>query len=667
MLTAKSHQLALRLVLQFALVIFLAACQIKGQVSLDGQPLAGQIVTLTGEGLNLTTETDQRGNYRFNDLAGGFYEVSIQAQGSTTHRVEKVSKQISVTGLDFAISTRTRRITTEGTLTGTVDSNGTLVWKGIPYASAPINDLRWKAARPAESRSGDYLSLAFPPPCPQLAHLQINVPLSQIGDVVGKEDCLYLNIWTPDFATLPQGEERRPVMFWIHGGGNTAGESAIFDGKVLAEKYGVIVVTTNYRLGALGYFSHPALRDNASARLDTTANFALTDLIQALQWLQTNIRAFGGDPERVMIFGESAGAANVGALLASPEAAGLFHRAAMQSGGFGWATRNQAENHVSEGGNPASARELISKLLVADGSAQTLTEAHQLQASMSPSELRTYLLGKSPQQLLADFDGSRFGMYPYPTLIRDGIVLPDSEPYAVFRSGLYNQVPIMTGTNRDESKIFMAFNPEFVPGGLPLLIKDPDYFNLAAHYQSTLWRARAVDEFASATAGQNHPVYAYRFDWDEAPKILWNDLAILIGASHFFEIPFVFNTPDTFTVKIGSPLLFTKAEAEGRQILADSMSSYWAAFAYDGDPGQGVNNTEPATWTPWTQNGDADNIILFDSMNDQGIRMTNSQVSIAGVREALQQEQGFPSSDKQCAWYQMLFGTDAWYDGQCAL
>jgi para-nitrobenzyl esterase len=256
-------------------------------------------------------------------------------------------------------------------------------------------------------------------------------------------------------------------------------------------------------------------------------------------------------------------------------------------------------------------------------------------------------------------------MYPYPSLIRDGILLPDSDPYQLFRSGNYHQVPIMTGTNRDESKIFMAFNPEFVPGGLPLLIKDPDYFNLAAYYQSTLWRARSVDEFARATANQQHAVYAYRFDWDEAPKILWNDLSILIGASHFFEIPFVFNTPDTFTVKLGSPLVFTPSQAEGRQILANSMSSYWAAFAYHGDPGKGVNDSESVAWTPWQDDPDVSNIILFDSINDSGIQMVSSHVSVDGLRDELQQEQGFKDPDKQCAWYQQLFGFDTWFADRC--
>ena len=638
------------------LATFISACQIEGQVTVDGNPVANQRVTLEGEGLSLSTETDAKGRYRFDNVDAGFYYVSVDRPGMTQRRVEKLTNNGSIRGVHFAVSSDTLRTTENGNLLGAREANGTLVWKGIPFASAPVDELRWKAARPATDWNDDYWALDFSRPCPQLSHLQLDIPITRIGDVVGDEDCLYLNIWTPDFASVPQGNDARPVMFWIHGGGNAAGESGIFDGKMLAEKYGVIVVSTNYRLGVLGYFSHPALRAVATDTIDQTSNFATTDLIQSLRWVQNNISAFGGDPDRVMIFGESAGAANVAALMASPAAEGLFHRAVMQSGGIGWATQFEAEQFAAD---------TISQYLVADGTVNSSSEARSLMASMSDSELVNYLKGKTISELLAHFDGSRFGMYSHPGVTRDGIMIPDRDPYELFGSGDYHQVPVITGTNRDETKIFMAFNPEFTPGGLPIFVKEPAYFNLSAYYQSTLWRAGVVDEFAAATAGQPNAVFTYRFDWDEEPKILWNDVAVTVGASHFFEIPFVFNTPDTFTVPIASPLLFTPSAAEGRQILSDSMSSYWAAFAYHGDPGFGFNDSEPVQWGSWSDQPGEENIIIFDSINDAGIRMIEDRISFESVQLQLQQETGFPKPEQKCITYLRGFGADAWYNANC--
>lgn len=654
------------LTLGFLLVLLVTGCTIEGDVLMNGQPVVGQTVWLEGEGLRLSTQTDDEGHYRFSRIDAGYYRVSLAAQGMTARRVEKLTNKGSMTHIDFSIDTETRRTIESGTLLGHIESNGVQVWKGIPFAKPPVTEFRWKAARPAEAWQSEYWALNFSEPCAQLAHLQLDFPIGKIGTVAGREDCLYLNVWAPDQALTPTGPDARPVMFWIHGGGNTAGEAAIFDGKMLAEKYGVIVVTTHYRLGVFGYLSHPALRSDASNELDKSPNFAISDLIQALHWVQRNIAAFGGDPARVMIFGESAGASNVAALLASPKATGLFHRAAMQSGGFGWSTQAAAENLIDQGGSSASSQEIISQLLVADGTAKNKDDAQAIQANWSNQQHLVYMRGKTPEDWLAHFDGSRFGMYPYPALIRDDILIPDSDPYALFQQGNFNQVPIITGTNRDEAKIFMAFNPEFVPGGLPVFIKNPNDFNLTAYYQSAAWRARAVDEFSRAISNQPVPVYTYRFDWDEEPKILWNNVAELIGASHFFEIPFVFNTPDVFTVAKASSLVFPSSGAASRQILSDSMSSYWAAFAYNGDPGRGLNQSEDIVWSPWTDEPGTKNMILFDTLSDGGIKMADDKLSLVTLKSQLQQESGFSAEKRKCAAYQQTFSQDQWFGQYCS-
>jgi len=226
------------------------------------------------------------------------------------------------------------RVTSTGKVRGFAAGNGAQGWLGIPYAAPPVGPLRWRAPRPARPWAGTREALVPGPVCPQLGGPLADVAPKEWGKVVGAEDCLTLNIWTPRHtpAELSALAEPYPVMLWIHGGGNTIGYGADYDGRVLAGTHKVIVVTINYRLGVLGWFNHPAVLAGAENADDASGNFGTLDTIAALQWVQDNIAAFGGDPERVTIFGESAGGVNVFALLASERAKGLFHGAISQSG-----------------------------------------------------------------------------------------------------------------------------------------------------------------------------------------------------------------------------------------------------------------------------------------------------------------------------------------------
>ncbi len=208
-----------------------------------------------------------------------------------------------------------------GPIAGTVEKN-THVFRGIPFAAPPEGDLRWKPPQPPTTWSEVKVCDQFGPACPQPEALLGKTPQPQ------SEDCLYLNVWTA--AALPQ--ERRPVMVWIHGGGSTSGAGSLpyYDGTALAQE-GAVVVTINYRLGPFGYLAHPAL--SAESPQNVSGNYGVLDQLAALRWVQRNIAAFGGDPQRVTIFGESAGAVAVCRLMVCPQAAGLFHRAIAQSGG----------------------------------------------------------------------------------------------------------------------------------------------------------------------------------------------------------------------------------------------------------------------------------------------------------------------------------------------
>jgi len=224
----------------------------------------------------------------------------------------------------------TRRRIAAGELVGSCEPDGTFAWRGIRYAAAPAGDLRWRAPQPVTPWSGVVEALTHGEIAPQYAGLLAPVPPRLHGTVIGNEDCLTLNIFAPGEAPTAR---HRPVMVWIHGGANAAGTSATYDvARNYAAHDGIVVVSLNYRLGVLGWFCHPALieADQATPE-ERSGNFGTLDLIAALRRVRKNIAAFGGDPDCVTIFGESAGAQNVLTLLASPLAAGLFHRAIAQS------------------------------------------------------------------------------------------------------------------------------------------------------------------------------------------------------------------------------------------------------------------------------------------------------------------------------------------------
>ncbi len=242
----------------------------------------------------------------------------------------------------------TTRSTASGEVIGFIDDYGAQAWLGIPFAAAPTGALRWQAPLPSPAWQGVRETLAIGNMCPQFASLLSGAGQTpEPGQIVGSEDCLYLNVWAPANA------EKLPVMFWIHGGGNTIGHGGSYSGARLATAQNVVLITINYRMGVFGWFSHPAL--GSGDPLQDSGNYGTLDVVRALEWTRQNIATFGGDPDNVTVFGESAGGFDTLAMMASPMAAGLFHRAIVQSGGFGVTTMNHAQNFATEGGHERSA------------------------------------------------------------------------------------------------------------------------------------------------------------------------------------------------------------------------------------------------------------------------------------------------------------------------
>ncbi len=554
----------------------------------------------------------------------------------------------------------TKRTTTSGDVVGYRADYESDAWLGIPYAKAPVGALRWRAPQSPTAWTGVRESLSFGSPCVQYASEFGGVTTAKPGTPVGSEDCLFLNIWSPRFAVgAPPKQQHLPVMLWIHGGGNTIGESGFYNGGNLAASQRVIVVSANYRLGPFGWFRHASLRDADSTELDQSGNFGTLDLVRSLEWVRDNIAEFGGDPGNVTIFGESAGGTNVYSLLLAPQAKGLFHRAIVESGGFFFNDAIAAENLVDDSspGEANSSNEALLRFLMKDGAADRAAAKARL-AAMRPADIEKLLRGKSAFDVLSAYSPmNQSGMIRMPLLTREGTVLPQAEALSRFAApDGYNRVPVILGTNRDENKLFMQADPMWVRHliGLRILprIRDERMYNLTAEYMAKWWKAAGVDEPATTMAASAGPgVYAYRFDWDEEPTLLGADLSVLVGAGHGLEIPFVFGH---FDLGRAGDILFSSASEPGRLALSKQMMSYWAQFARTGSPGKGQDGQLPE-WQAWDPTAPtAPKFVVLDTAAGGGVRMSADSVTRAGLIDAIAKDSRLASQLEKCRIYHDL-------------
>ncbi|MFN7915502.1 MAG: carboxylesterase family protein [Vicinamibacterales bacterium] len=432
------------------------------------------------------------------------------------------------------------------------------VFKGIPFAQPPIGDLRWKPPQPPAPWSGLRVADHFGDNCMQRQANGAAFP-PYGGDrsaTTMSEDCLYLNVYT----TAASPSARQPVMVWIHGGAWTSGSGPIYQGEDLAKK-GVVYVSLNYRLGVFGFLAHPELTKESSTH--SSGNYAILDQIAALKWVQQNIAAFGGDPTRVTIFGESAGSWSVQSLVASPLAKGLFHRAIGESGGRYAITTTLAQ-----------AEQAGQRFATTTAASPTLADLRRLPAAQL-NEL-----------------GARQGAAPS-VANADGWVLP-ATMLEIFASGRQNDVPTLIGSNADEGSIF---TPATTTGAtfreqatrrwvaraeaflaLYPFATDQEARLAQAHSmrdQTFGWEMRTWARLQAKTG--KAPVYLYYFSHvPPLPNAAW------LGAQHGAEIPYALNWPNgTYS----STVAWTAAD----RTLADQVSQYWVNFATTGTPnGRGL-------------------------------------------------------------------------------
>lgn len=524
-------------------------------------------------------------------------------------------------------SDATLRATTSGQVIGGPGRYDSHAWLGIPFAAPPVGPLRWRAPQPPVAWKTPRAATKFERACVQPATMLVADEKPE-DDVVGSENCLYLNVWAPvfDAAKLPQAEDRLPVMVWIHGGGNSLGSASGYDLGHLATGQQVLAVSVHYRLGPLGWFRNAALREGSTDVLDNSGNYGTLDLILALEWVRDNAAAFGGNPNNVTIFGESAGGQNVYSLLVSPLAKGLFHRAIAQSPLLSTATLTKAENFSDDPqapGHQNSSNEAVARLMVRDGIAIDRAAAKQQLQAMGPSKTAEYLRSKSAGDLIRAYlqvsGGRSLRMLDMPLVIPDGAVQPRKKWIEVFaQADGWNRVPVMVGTNRDEAKLFMFFDQKFtwkLFGLLPRM-RDEANYESNAETMSRLWKAWVIDDVAEAMRSSGATeVYAYRFDWAKLPRVFGTDLSKMLGATHGMEIQFAHGH---FDGQLGS-FLGEDTLAE-RETLSNAMMGYWGQFARTGKPGtKGLNPTLPE-WTPYDVASQAPKFMTFDAA-PAGIRM----------------------------------------------
>ena len=542
--------------------------------------------------------------------------------------------------------------TSSGVVQG-VEKRNIIIYEDIPYAKPPVGYLRWKAPR----RITVPVEIA-----PKENNFCIQRP-SNLGGAdgegpyVGTEDCLYLDITVPK----KQNEKNLPVMFWIHGGGNTSGLKDLYDFSKMVSRHDVIVVRINYRLGPFGWFSHPAIQSFQDGD-DKTSNFGTLDIIMALEWVNKNIENFGGDSENITIFGESAGGHNVLSLLVSKKAKGLFHKAISMSG---YTTTISVENAFKSDKKSSTYNYSSSKIV------EKLTSRFNLnnfQGNTTNSKIREMLLTISAEDFFEPYT-ERASYDEIPLMTADGIVIPMvgikkalSDPNHV------NKVPTIAGSNRDEVKLWLATATYFVDLDYSLIgsilripkveLSDKESFEAFNFYRSSAWKIRGVDgPLTSLSNAGNKSLYAYRYDWDDHRRHVIADFKELIGAAHATEIPLLTGNMDLVG---GYPLSdFIYPPSVSKRYTSKNMMKLWTNFAKKGYPGESTNNVK---WEPYLAGNNSSNFLVLDKKRN--LKMMYDNISFLSLTDMLIKDQRVNELEKCVILLQMFtyVGDDLYED-----
>lgn len=553
-----------------------------------------------------------------------------------------------------------------------IEEFNTVVWKGLPYAQAPVGALRWKAPRDPEPW-GEVLDAGeYGNRCLQRS--------SQ-----SSEDCLYLNVWRPNTK-----KKNLPVFVYIHGGSNTGG-SGEGSWYTVAHHFEAVVVTLNYRLGPMGWFLHPALLSGDFQ--DDSGNFGTLDQIKALEWVQENIKHFGGDKKNVTLAGASAGAQNVSYLMHTHLAEDLFHKALIESNFPGIRPVSAAYK---------SSKQVLYNLLVADGTVPDAVAAKAyVESSMTDEQIKDYFYGKTAREIRDVYSNAWWGGinwgdffrddivagsdYNPPPLVQasenrpefvyvigDGYVLPDDIDFADFSEGSVFPKPMIVGVTKNENNFWNAWWPfnyqrgkslealitEAVEGTNPAYGYLQDFFDAYGEKDTEVFKENykfgtelidEVDTYLGAVLSARNMaaiktkpkanIYVYRFDWGSDPEktyeIPFEDAWVFyLGAIHVAESDFFyqkfFGLADGGSVE--GKYEYTNSNLEGRKALSMAIRSYLYEFIHNNKGKIKKRKDQPVKWKPWTKK--KERFIVFDadyasadiSMNDSDIARTPEEL-----------------------------------------
>jgi para-nitrobenzyl esterase len=500
----------------------------------------------------------------------------------------------AVCSVDAAVGPLIAR-TEFGAVQGIESAGGGLEFLGVPFARPPVGELRWRPPEDPECWDGARTTTEYAPACLQRTYdITASPPTSED---LGEEDCLYLNVWTPDLHGDP-----RPVLVFIHGGGNQQGSTSermlgtlMYEGRQLSQQEGVVVVNVQYRLGLLGFLAHPSLEDAEGH----AGNYGLLDQIHALRWVKRNIAAFGGDPEHVMVFGQSAGGLDTCMLVASPLAAGLFETALIQSGGCIVLTEAESQ---------ARSEEWVTSLGCA-----------------SATDPAACLRGLDAAALLAPVEAPALDGITNLQFIPmvDGWAVP-APPIERFRSGVHNHVPLIIGTNSDEVSV-MVPEGSIAPADVTAFFArfdEPLRSQLAALYPAGTTPESARSAYIQALSdaqftcqarliaralaeGQTEPVRRYFFTHRISGAI-----GVSLGAFHGIENFYLFRTAET-------SLMYSMLTDDDRAVEA-ALGGWWTRFAGSGNPDGGTGPSWP----------------VFDAATDPYLEIRAAPVTGTGLHAA---------------------------------
>jgi para-nitrobenzyl esterase len=542
--------------------------------------------------------------------------------------------------------------------------NNVIHWDDIPYAKPPIGDLRWRAPKKLDVSVKNKIIKA------KENNFCVQEPSGLGGSsgdnfFSGTEDCLYLDIKKPKKSS----NKLLPVMLWIHGGGNTSGLKDIYDFSEFVKKHQIIVITINYRLGPFGWFTHPSIQ-NLQEGLDKSSNFGTLDIIAALEWAQLNISNFGGNPDNVTIFGESAGGHNVLSLLVAQQGKGLFHKAITQSGYTTSYSRQDAYKPINESSTSKHSSWNIVNKIVKDNSSLTIS-------NLNNNEIREIIKNLTAEEFFKYYS-DRPSYENLPLLTADNIVIPGIGLDAALSKEKYvNKVPTIAGSNRDEVKLWLASSEYFIDlnssflgsiFGVPkVVLKDREAFNLFNSYRSRAWKLRGVDHpLKSLHEAGNNKLYAYRYDWDDHRRFIIADFKNLIGAAHATEIPLLTGS----NILVGNYGFLIYPRGPSKRFTSKNMMRYWSNFAKNGNPGESSNGVEWKKYNSGNYN-DQSNYIVLDNKNN--LKMQVDNFSFSSLVKDLYKENALNEIEKCVVLLQMLtyVGDDLYdkyseeYPGSC--